>query len=178
MNFAAPRPPSRAVLFVFACCLGACAAVSTLGPGGNRDIASFRDVRFGRPLPQTELLYPLGDPETSPYGADAYTLRNVEVDGAKYESVVFEFTHDHGMQMVFARFATGSGDAILEQLRKNLGSPVESVAGDLPDQREVTWKTASGVKISFDGPGRHLILIGPYGDSLEPDVNLRRQMEP
>lgn len=133
-------------------------------------------VGFGSSLSQTEMLHPLGSRETSPYGADAYTLTNAGAGAVKYESVIFEFTHDHGMQMVLARFAPGSADLLLEELHKTLGTPNSSNESATPEQSEASWDTAGGVRVNFIGPRRRLIMLGPYGKSLQSDIELRDQI--
>lgn len=178
MNFiAVPHKPRHIAILLLACCLAACARLSAFAPVGSHDVNSFMDVPFGRTLPQAEMVHPLGSRETSPYGADAYTLTNVDAGGVKYESVTYEFTSDHGMQIVLARFAPGYDGPILEQLRKTLGPPDKS-DGSASGQNQATWNTASGVRVSLDASARRLILIGPYGKPLEPDIALREQADP
>jgi hypothetical protein len=176
MNFAVPYMRRYVAILLLAPCLGACARLSAFAPAGSRDVNSFMGVHFGRTLPQAEMVHPLGSRETSPYGADAYTLTNVDAGGVKYESVTYEFTSDHGMQIVLARFAPGYEGPIIEQLRKTLGPPGKS-DGSGSGQNQTTWNTASGARVSFDASARRLILIGPYGKPLEPDIALREQAE-
>jgi hypothetical protein len=166
----------RGAILFLALCLGACARLLAFAPTGGHDVNSFVGVRFGRTLQQVEIAHPLGSRETSPYGADAYTLTNVEAGGVKYESVTYEFTADRGMQIVLARSAPGYEDPIVQQLRKTLGPPDKS-DGNGAVQNPVTWNTASGARVSFDRSARRLILIGPYGKSLESDIGLREQAE-
>jgi hypothetical protein len=161
---------------VLICGLAACSAVAPLATSANQGPSAFMGVRFGLTLAQTQQLHPTGDPETSPYGADAYRLADVSVGDAKYDSVVYEFTNNHGMQMVIAQFLAGSGDLILDDLRKTLGAPDTSSDTDSTDGPSLIWHTASGVNVQFDGPKRQLILLGPYGKSLEGDINLRNQL--
>jgi hypothetical protein len=164
-----------ALLLTSVCCLEACAlpmlsdALNSSGP------RSFLGVRFGTSLAQAQNLYPLGSAETSPYGADAYRLSGVGFGEANYESVAYEFTPTHGMQLVVARFSPESGDPILSELKKSLGTPVESGASDSP-RSVATWAAPNGVTVTFDGPNRWLVLIGPYGTALEPDVKLRQAL--
>jgi hypothetical protein len=133
-------------------------------------------VRFGLSLAQTQQLHPTGDPQTSPYGAAAYRLADVSAGDAKYDTVVYEFTEDHGMQLVIAEFSDGSGDLILDDLRKTLGAPDASSGSDSTQGPSLIWHTVSGVNVQFDGPMRQLIMLGPDGKSLEGDISLRNQL--
>jgi hypothetical protein len=65
----------------------------------------------------------------------------------------------------------------LQNLRNELGSPEKTATSDLSDQPEATWRAAKTVRIDFYEQDRRLVLIGPYGKSLEPDVALRKEIE-
>ena len=163
-----------ALLFL-ACFLGACSVVGPLS--GERRFGSFLDVRFGDSLSQVQMLRPRGSVETSPYGADAYTLKAVDAEGVHYEFATFEFTSQQGMQLVFARFSPMSADTIFQRLRDNLGQPTTGAApaDSSPQTAQAVWRTQDGATVRFVGAQRYLIIVGPYGKSLEPDIKLRSE---
>lgn len=160
---------------LLACLLGAC---SVMGPfsGGPR-LGSFLDVRLGDSLYQVQMLQPRGNIETSPYGADSYSLRGVDAGGVHYEFATFEFTSAHGMQLVFARFSPESAGIVFGRLRENLGPPSSGgeSADSSPETIEAVWRTSDDTVVRFVGPRRYLIIVGPYGKSLEPDIKLRSE---
>jgi len=164
-------------LFLLACLLGSCSAI---GPfGGARRFGSFLDVRFGDSLFRVQMLHPGGNIETSPYGADAYTLKDVDAQGVHYEFATFEFSSAHGMQLVFARFSPESADTVFKRLSDNLGAPSTGgePADSSPDTIDAAWGTSDETMVRFVGPRRYLIIVGPYGKSLEPDIKLRSEAE-
>ncbi|MFZ0890250.1 MAG: hypothetical protein WA005_17560 [Candidatus Binataceae bacterium] len=164
-------------LFLLACLLGSCSAI---GPfSGPRRFGSFLDVRFGDSLLQVQMLHPRGNIETSPYGADDYTLKSVDAEGVHYEFASFEFSSGHGMQLVFARFSPESAGTVFERLRDNLGAPSTGgePADSSPQTTDAAWRTSDETVVRFVGPRRYLIIVGPYGKSLEPDIKLRSEAE-
>jgi len=143
----------------------------------NESPNSFLDVKFGDPLSEAQRLHPLGSNETIPHGWDSYRLTDVAAGVARYEWVIYEFTSDHGMQLVVARFTPDSRDQVLQELHKTLGSPNTSTESSSAEAPSATWTTADGARIKFDWPGRQLVLVGPYGQSLEREVALRGQLD-
>ncbi len=143
----------------------------------DRGPNSFLEVKFGDPLSEAQRLHPLGSSETSPYGWDSYRVIDIAAGAARYQWVIYEFTPDHGMQLVVARFTPDSRDQILQELHKTLGSPNRPDDSGSAEASSATWATANGATIRFDWPGRQLVLVGPHGLSLEEDVTLRGQLD-
>lgn len=90
---------------------------------GKPNLTSFLGVRFGSSLDRVREELPDGDFETSPYGANAWRVENIEAGGVRYRKVVFEFTDNMGMQLAIAEFAPEAGATVLAQLKRALGEP-------------------------------------------------------
>jgi hypothetical protein len=142
-------------------------------PGPN--LTSFIGVRFGESMVRVHLRYPGGAIETSPNGADAYRLRGVEVGAIQYETVVFEFSSESGMQLAFAKFAPASSNEVLAHLEGSFGEPDVIRQGQAPGSKnlEAVWKLPRGERISFDGAQRVVVLLGPAGTGLRRDIRPR-----
>jgi hypothetical protein len=141
-----------------------------LVPGPN--LTSFIGVRFGESPTRVHLRYPRGEVETSPNGAQAYRLKGIQVGTINYETVLFEFTSEAGMQLAIARFAPDSTGEVLKHLEAAFGPPdvirrgQASRASDL----DASWELTRGERITFDGPARVVVLLGPGGGPLRRDV--------
>jgi hypothetical protein len=161
------------------CFLFGCAVVRRVNPFA-RSFGPVLGVRFSQSLREVEAQLPNGQPETSPYGADCWRVRNVSDDGIKYQSVIFEFTHRHGMQLAIAWFPKASSREVLERLHGTLGKPSESSAPGKWAARDLiaSWRLGDGAAVSFDGPARRLALVGPFGKGLIRDIKLRQEDEP
>ncbi|MGH7864089.1 MAG: hypothetical protein ACREQB_03810 [Candidatus Binataceae bacterium] len=142
-------------------------------PGPN--LTSFIGVRFGEPMFRMHLRYPGGEIETSPNGADAYRLRSVKVGSIDYETVLFEFSSDAGMQLAFAKFAPASFNEVLAHLKLSFGEPDVLRQGQAGGSQhlEAVWNLPRGERISFNGAQRIVVLLGPAGAGLRRDIRPR-----
>jgi hypothetical protein len=144
-----------------------------LVPGPN--LTSFIGVRFGESMVRVQLRYPGGSVETSPNGADAYRLQGVSVGEIQYETVVFEFSSESGMQLALAKFAPASSDEVLARLKESFGAPDILREGQSPGSQnlEAIWELPRGERISFSGAQRVVVLLGPGGAGLRRDIRPR-----
>ena len=142
-------------------------------PGPN--LTSFIGVRFGESMVRVHLRYPGGAIETSPNGADAYRLRGVKAGSIQYETVLFEFSSESGMQLAFAKFAPVSSDEVLAHLKGSFGEPDVVRQGQAPGSQnlEAVWELPRGERISFNGARRVVVLLGPGGAGLRRDIRPR-----
>ncbi len=142
--------------------------------GGGRTLTSFLGVRFGDELYRVQQRMPSGEVESAPYGADAYRIDNVTVDGILWERVIFEFTEGTGMQLVMARFSAASATTVYTMLEKTIGPPTTSRqgAGTSPATLEAIWDLPHEEKVSFDGPRQLVAVVGPAGGPLKKDLEL------
>jgi len=169
---------ARALSCAFALCLGACttAALNQWSSRGTpRAVDSFIGVNFGASLNDVERRFPAGLRETSPYGAPAYKLENVNSAAANYQDVIFEFAENSGMQMAIAHFAPSSSAAVYQQLQNSFGPPSSSGGLNPSDAStvEASWQMVNGSAIVFSGPNHRMTLIGKDGAALKPDIRLR-----
>ena len=135
---------------------------------------SFMGVRFGDSLDDVERRFPLGLTQTSPYGAPAYKLENVNSASIDYQDVTYEFTDSAGMQLVFAHFVPSQSIDVYQELEKSLGAP-SSASATLQEaaRAEAMWHLPDGGSVLFSGPAHRLALVGKDGSSLKTDIRLR-----
>jgi len=169
---------------IVAASLAGCAAASspydlaTWFGLGKPNLTSFLGVRFGASLDRVREELPDGDFETSPYGADAWRVNNLESGGVLYRSVVFEFTSNLGMQMAIAEFAPEAAATVLGQLKRALGEPTALRSGVAassgPETLVASWELPHNERVTFSGPDRQVEMLGPAGSPLRHDAVLRR----
>jgi hypothetical protein len=140
-------------------------------------LTSFLGVRFGETLARAQRELPGGTVETSPYGADAYRIENVQADTIRYDAVVYEFSGELGMQLAIATFPAASAGEVLRGLEGTLGAPTVARprAGTGAQTLVASWDMAHGERALFLGPERRVVMLGPAGSTLRPDVILRPQ---
>jgi|YelNatPaOPRAMG01_1025707.scaffolds.fasta_scaffold25289_4 hypothetical protein len=145
---------------------------------GHPHVSSFLGVSFGESLDDVHEKYPTGREETSPYGAPAYRIDEVSAGNVRYNSVVYEFADGAGMQLVYARFAPGSADYLLKELKGALGEPVSmrSALGKAHDSVEATWLLPEGELVKYDSELDRLAILGPRGEGLREDIRLRDKL--
>jgi len=145
-------------------------------PFARPRLRSFLGVRFGERLSSVRLRYAAGRVETSPYGAEAYRLSGVAADSVRYETVIYEFTEEGGMQLVMAKFSASSTEAVFRQLHRALGA-ANSVKprGGASDPQAVLawWQLGGGGQVRFSGRRRVVVMLGPEGAALTHDIELR-----
>ncbi len=165
-------------LFVVAALAFGCAGISakSLVPfGAANHGTAFLGVSFGESLETVQRRYPEGTQETSPFGAPAYRLQNMNAGAVEYQSVVYEFSESNGMQLVFATFAPSWSGDVFRQLQQILGTPLKTNGETDPSRVKASWQGKSGEFLTYDGPGHCFAIVGPKGDSLRADVALREQ---
>jgi hypothetical protein len=176
---AVPRRRSLKALLCLSTALllwtSACFNTSTGNEGGFK---SFLGIHFGDSFKDTRAYYPQGLTEASPLGYAAYHIQNVSSESIQYTDVIYEFDGIKGMQVVFARFAPASADAVLERLRRLLGEPTQHTLTQDQRMAEALWLTPGGEEIRFDRVRHLLIVIGPEGAKLRKDVDLRLENSP
>jgi len=152
----------------------AAAAVIGLFMGDPRTMTSFLGVKFGDSLEHVQRTMPKGEVKSAPYGADAYSVENYEVDSILWEHVIFEFTDRTGMQLVMARFSAPSADTVFDMLEKAFGKPARTHQGPgtSASSLDAMWELPHGERISFDGPNRLVAVVGPAGGPLRQDIEL------
>ncbi|MGH7934667.1 MAG: hypothetical protein ACREQN_16110 [Candidatus Binataceae bacterium] len=156
---------------------GGCATMHHLGLWSDGGFDSFHGVSFGDSYYDVRTRFPGAQPQTSPYGAEALLLSNIGDAGVHYDSVVYEFTYRGGMQLVMARFSASSTATLYNELLQAFGRPGEggATASMPPCKSHLQWQFRGGETVSFNGPERRLILLGPGGKPLKQDVELREQ---
>ena len=170
-----------ALMFLFV--LAGCSSVQPLFPsrGGRKHpyVHSFLGVSFGEALDDVRMKYPTGDPETSPYGAPAYRIRSVSGGLVHYTSVVYEFQHGAGMQLVYAKFDPGSAADLLKQLKGDFGEPISTRAGagQEHDSVEASWVLPKGESVEYDSGLSRLAILGSEGGPLKADIRMRDEVE-
>jgi hypothetical protein len=159
---------------IAAVALGLAACFNTAPPATKGvGFKSFLGISFGASLRDTRRYYPTGINEANPMGFPAYHVTGLSSEGIAYPDVIYEFDGINGMQVVVARFATSSTEAVLERLRRILGEPTQHTL--TPDQRmeEAVWLTPGGEEIHFYRDRHLLTVLGPQGTSMRKDVELR-----
>ena len=144
-------------------------AANTAGAG----FKSFLGIRFGDSLTDVRRYYPNGINETSPLGFPSYHVTGLSADGITYQDVIYEFDGVNGMQVVVARFAPSSSDAVLERLRRLLGEPSQHTLTADERMDEALWLTSGGEEVRFDRSRRLMSVLGPQGGNLKKDLQLR-----
>ena len=134
---------------------------------------SFLGVDFGASFRDTRRYYPNGLNESSPMGYPAYHVTDLSSEGVSYPDVIYEFDGNNGMQVVIARFAPSSADAVLERLRRVLGEPTQHTLTEDQRMADAMWMTAGGEDIRFDRTHHLMVVIGPQGANMKKDVDLR-----
>jgi len=167
-----PRAWVRCLVLILALCVPACfntAPPTSNGPG----FKSFLGISFGASFRDTRRYYPNGIDESSPLGYPCYHVTGLSSDGISYSDVIYEFDASHGMQVVIARFAPASTEAVLERLRRILGEPTQHTL--TPDQRmdEAVWLPPDGEEIRFYRTRHLMTVLGPQGANMRKDVQLR-----
>ncbi len=142
--------------------------------GDPRALTSFLGVKFGDSLEHVQRTMPKGEVKSAPYGAEAYSIENYEVDSIVWEHVIFEFTEQTGMQLVIARYSASSSVSVFEMLQKAFGTPTRTHQGPgtTPQSLNAMWQLPHGERISFDGPNRLVAVVGPAGGPLRQDIEL------
>jgi hypothetical protein len=153
--------------------LGASGCFNAPAPTNTGGFKSFLGIAFGTSLKDTRQYYPQGLTEASPLGFPAYHVRNLSSESILYTDVIYEFDGIKGMQVVFARFAPASSDAVLERLRRVLGEPTQHTLTTDQRMEEALWLTPGGEEIRFYRAHHLLTVIGPEGAKLRKDVELR-----
>jgi hypothetical protein len=106
-------------------------------------------------------------------GYPAYHVTELSSEGVSYPDVIYEFDGNNGMQVVIARFAPSSADAVLERLRRVLGEPTQHTLTEDQRMADAMWMTAGGEDIRFDRTHHLMVVIGPQGANMKKDVDLR-----
>ena len=169
------------VAAAFALMLGGCAGAG--GPVnfaswfnlGKPNLSSFMGVRFGEPVDRVRRELPDGSLETSPSGAEAYRVENLQTGQVRFDLVLFEFTAGSGMQLVIAHYSAGSAGIVLGQLKSALGAAPHSRNGPGvgPESLLAQWDLPGNEQVTFDGPESRVVLLGPGGSPLRRDVAVR-----
>ncbi|GEM_PF-1687448 len=136
-------------------------------------LRSFLGIGFGADLRDAERYYPNGIRETSPLGYPSYHITQASSDGIAYPDVIYEFDGSNGMQVVVARFAPSSADAVLERLRRILGEPTQHTVNKEQQMDEALWLVSDGEEVRFDRVRHLLTVLGPQGRNLSKDLQLR-----
>jgi hypothetical protein len=136
---------------------------------------SFLGITFGASLRDTRGYYPNGVNETSPMGFPAYHVSGLSSDSISYTDVIYEFDGTNGMQVVVARFAASSTEAVLERLRRLLGEPSQHTLTEDQRMADALWLTSSGEEVRFDRSRRVMTVLGPQGANMKKDLQLRME---
>ena len=171
---------TRAVLCASAALATACSLDASLprlaSNGPNRGLMG---VRFGDSFRDVENRFPLGQLETSPYGAPAIRLEDVSAQGIEYDDVIYEFSDASGMQLTIAHFEPAQSANLYRALRTSLGVPSSNGAvGDGAANIEASWQNSDGSGVFFSGPRHRLVLLGKDGGALQVDIHLRDSQTP
>ena len=132
-------------------------------------------MNFGTSLRDTRRYYPNGINETSPMGFAAYHVSGLSSDAISYPDVIYEFDGTHGMQVVVARFAPSSTEAVLERLRRILGEPTQHTLTEDQRMADALWLTPSGEEVRFDRSRHVMTVLGPQGANMRKDLQLRME---
>ncbi len=166
------RVPARCLAVALALWAAACfntAPPATKGVG----FKSFLGVAFGASLRDTRRYYPTGINETSPLGFPSYHVNGLSSEAISYPDVIYEFDGSKGMQVVVARFAPSSTEAVLERLRRLLGEPTQHTLTQDQRMADAVWLIPGGEEIRFDRAHHLLTVLGPQGAGLKKDLELR-----
>ena len=142
-------------------------------PEQGSGLRSFLGVSFGDSLADVRTRYPSGTSEASPLGYPAYHLEELASDGIKYPDVVYEFSGEHGMQVVIARFTPSADDAVLERLRRLLGEPTQHTLTIDQKMAEAVWRPQGGEEVRYDRYRHLLSVVGTENGKFKDDVQLR-----
>lgn len=126
-------------------------------------------------MADAQRVFPGGIAETSPYGAEAFRVTNANAGAATYKTVVYEFAPGQGMQLALAHFDSLSAKAVFDGLQQSLGQPTRTDGQSGSPSDQAVWRTPAGVSVRYDGDKGLLVIVGPHGASLEPDIKLRAQ---
>ncbi len=153
--------------------VSACFNIGAPAPTKSVGFKSFLGISFGASLRDTRRYYPNGINESSPMGYPSYHVTGLSSEGISYPDVTYEFDGDNGMQVVVARFAPASTEAILERLRRILGEPTQHTLTEDQRMAEAVWLTPGGEEIRFDRARHLLTVLGPQGANMRKDIQLR-----
>jgi len=168
------RASIRFLVALAAVCLSACFSLNASAPVTNGlGFKSFLGISFGASLQDARNYYPNGINEASPLGFPSYHVTGLSSDAISYPDVIYEFDRDKGMQVVVARFAPSSIEAVLERLRRILGEPTQHTLTEDQRMAEAVWLTSSGEEIRFDRTRHLMTVLGPQGGNMRKDVELR-----
>lgn len=170
----ARRAPMRCLVAVLALWAVACFNTAPQ-PSHGVGFKSFLGISFGASLRDTRRYYPNGINETSPMGFPAYHVNGLSSDAISYPDVIYEFDGNHGMQVVVARFAPSSTEAVLERLRRLLGEPTQHTLTEDQRMADALWLTPSGEEVRFDRTRRVMTVLGPQGANMRKDLQLRME---
>ena len=170
----ARRAPLRCLVAVLALWAVACFNMAP-PPAQGVGFRSFLGICFGTSLRDTRGYYPNGINETSPMGFPAYHVNGLSSDAISYPDVIYEFDGTHGMQVVVARFAPSSTEAVLERLRRILGEPTQHTLTEDQRMAEALWLSPGGEEIRFDRARHVMTVLGPQGANMRKDLQLRME---
>ena len=166
------RVAMRGLAAMLALWITACFDTAPPTPKGV-SFKSFLGVSFGASLRDTRRYYPSGINEASPLGYPSYHVTGLSSDAISYPDVVYEFDSNNGMQLVVARFAPSSTEAVLERLRRILGEPTQHTLTEDQRMAEAVWLTPGGEEIRFDRARHLMAVLGPDGANMRKDLELR-----
>ncbi|HKV55976.1 MAG TPA: hypothetical protein VJN94_15190 [Candidatus Binataceae bacterium] len=146
-----------------------CSAMHQLGLWSVPSIGSFHGVSFGERLYEVETRYPGGQAETSPSGAQVWSLDEVNEEGVRFSRVLYEFAYHDGMQLVIANVEPPSFHALRQRLIDQLGTPSASTSDKVTGAR-LTWTTPGAEVAILDQTAMRLIIFGPDGATLRSDA--------
>jgi hypothetical protein len=169
----------RAILCAWALTTFACGlAQSNPLDDSSHGMNSFMGVHFGDTVDQVTRRFPDGLTQTSPYGAPAFKIENVNFRNIEYPTVTYEFGEGSGMQMVLAQFAPSEATDVYQQLQGSLGAPnATGVQPEAPAGSEASWHLSDGITVLYSAPLHRVVLIGKDGESLKADIPLRDRDE-
>jgi hypothetical protein len=169
----ARRAPLSGLLAMIALMAWGCFNTAAPAPTKDTGLRSFLGISFGASIKDARRYYPNGINETSPLGFSSYHVTGLSSESISYPDVIYEFDSINGMQVVIARFAPASTEAVLERLRRILGEPTQHTL--TPDQRmaEAVWLLPDGEEIRFDRSRHLMTVLGFNGANLRKDVQLR-----
>ena len=150
-----------------------CAALHKVGLWSAPGLSSFHDVAFGDSFRDTELRFPAAAVETSPYGAQSLRLDDIDNEGVRYQTVIYEFAYKAGMQLVMARFDPALTRAVRRWVVEQIGPPSRSSGSGGETSGISTWTTLEGQTVILNADSNWLAIIGPAGQELRPDIEMR-----